>query len=378
MKTIALMSALISASLASNSDRIVNGQVISTSLYPFMVSLEAGDFHFCGGALIRAEAPAIVLTAAHCWSDNYTLTNNSFQSLDGRNYFAVLGRDSVQPPSSDSTYMNVSITMAKVHADYVGGFDNSSEGQSGVNQYDVALVRLDGNVSSFMTSQLYPDDSCCTSGDNFTIMGYGAAYSDGPATQYFERAYQQNVAIDYCNRWFVYALKNNLTNASALMHLDLMSSDYDYLDNLTIVGPGNLCAFSYTQDTCQGDSGGPMLETSSGKQVGIVSWGLGCASATPGVYTDVGYYSGWIEAASACLVYMGQDVYDNAVASACDKLCEYEDIECTHYAMDMESTTAGPNTNGGGADGGVDGTSMAVSFAPLVALMMALISIVMQ
>lgn len=51
--------------------------------------------------------------------------------------------------------------------------------------------------------------------------------------------------------------------------------------------------------SCQGDSGGPLIiNTGSGvQQVGIVSWGIGCAAAGyPGVYTRVSVYKDWIEA----------------------------------------------------------------------------------
>ena len=51
--------------------------------------------------------------------------------------------------------------------------------------------------------------------------------------------------------------------------------------------------------SCQGDSGGPLvINTSSGlQQVGIVSWGFGCAEAGyPGVYTRVSEFKGWISA----------------------------------------------------------------------------------
>jgi len=50
-------------------------------------------------------------------------------------------------------------------------------------------------------------------------------------------------------------------------------------------------------DACQGDSGGPLVtSSSSGKvQIGIVSWGLGCAlPGKPGVYTRISRYLDWI------------------------------------------------------------------------------------
>jgi secreted trypsin-like serine protease len=50
--------------------------------------------------------------------------------------------------------------------------------------------------------------------------------------------------------------------------------------------------------SCQGDSGGPLVvNTGSGvQQVGIVSWGFGCAAAGyPGVYTRVSEFKEWID-----------------------------------------------------------------------------------
>lgn len=86
--------------------------------------------------------------------------------------------------------------------------------------------------------------------------------------------------------------------------------------------PDNVCAEAYGGDLiwaeeicagrieggvgfCQGDSGGPLLRKDTAgawRQVGIVSWGLGCARpGYPGVYTQVSYFAADIRAALAVL-----------------------------------------------------------------------------
>ncbi|KAL7455814.1 hypothetical protein ACHAWC_007335 [Mediolabrus comicus] len=68
-----------------------------------------------------------------------------------------------------------------------------------------------------------------------------------------------------------------------------------------------MCAARDGTDTCQGDSGGPlMIANGDGPamdppiQVGIVSFGIGCANPDyPGVYTRVSSYIDWIHS-TAC------------------------------------------------------------------------------
>ena len=55
-------------------------------------------------------------------------------------------------------------------------------------------------------------------------------------------------------------------------------------------------------DSCQGDSGGPLTcsrtvnKSTQVVQFGITSFGIGCAQKhRPGVYTEVGKYTDWIE-----------------------------------------------------------------------------------
>jgi secreted trypsin-like serine protease len=64
------------------------------------------------------------------------------------------------------------------------------------------------------------------------------------------------------------------------------------------IGKSNICASSpRVRDACQGDSGGPLLmrDAASLVQVGIVSFGYGCAvPGFAGVYTKVTAFSDWI------------------------------------------------------------------------------------
>merc|ERR1712088_710441 len=53
------------------------------------------------------------------------------------------------------------------------------------------------------------------------------------------------------------------------------------------------------KDACTGDGGSPLVcQAKSGRWtvVGLVSWGIGCASETPGVYARISHFRNWINA----------------------------------------------------------------------------------
>ena len=59
-----------------------------------------------------------------------------------------------------------------------------------------------------------------------------------------------------------------------------------------------ICAGDGKNDTCKGDSGGALAtEEKNGRytQIGIVSWGRGCGTGTPGVYTRLTSVLTWIK-----------------------------------------------------------------------------------
>jgi secreted trypsin-like serine protease len=71
---------------------------------------------------------------------------------------------------------------------------------------------------------------------------------------------------------------------------------------VNLVENESLCAGRRGVDTCQGDSGGPLVRKDGrGRwvQVGIVSWGLGCArKGYPGVYTQLSTFRSAIRTAT--------------------------------------------------------------------------------
>merc|ERR1719334_917554 len=83
-----------------------------------------------------------------------------------------------------------------------------------------------------------------------------------------------------------------------------MSSDKDY-GGTGMITSNMICAKRSGKDSCQGDSGGPLVSSNGGdgvtagqnyEQVGVVSWGYGCAHPSyPGVYARTTTQLDWIK-----------------------------------------------------------------------------------
>ena len=115
----------------------------------------------------------------------------------------------------------------------------------------------------------------------FTIAGWGASREGGSQQRYLLKATIPFVSDATCNSAAMYGGQ--------------------------IVATDEICA-GYAAggvDTCQGDSGGPMFRRDASNawvQVGIVSWGDGCARPNkPGVYTQVSYFASAIRSAATSL-----------------------------------------------------------------------------
>lgn len=228
------------------SPQVVGGTRAAQGEFPFMVRLSMG----CGGALY---SPTLVLTAAHCVSR--TGANTSIT--------ATLGDVDLQ-----------SSTRTTRRSNYV----YRAPGYNG-NGDDWALIRLSSPVTTLATLPIA--SSASYDSGTFTIAGWGAAREGGAQQRYLLKATVPFVSDSTCNSSSMY--------------------------NGQVIAAEEICA-GYTSggvDTCQGDSGGPMFRRDASNawvQVGIVSWGDGCARPNkPGVYTQVSYFSTAIRNAATSL-----------------------------------------------------------------------------
>ena len=110
-----------------------------------------------------------------------------------------------------------------------------------------------------------------STGDKVTVTGWGTLKSGGKQPKTLMKVHVPIVDHATC-----------ISNYAA--------QGYDVTDNMICAGLEN-----GGKDSCQGDSGGPLVLKDTNEQVGIVSWGIGCAWAGfPGVYTNLVNYNDWI------------------------------------------------------------------------------------
>ncbi|XP_076288171.1 trypsin-4 [Lasioglossum baleicum] len=95
--------------------------------------------------------------------------------------------------------------------------------------------------------------------------------------------------------WGRHIAGSNVGSGTYLRHVHLPLIPPDKCPMTEVDTKLHICAgvMAGKKDACQGDSGGPLLCEDT--QVGIVSWGRGCARpGLPGVYTRLDVYLEWL------------------------------------------------------------------------------------
>merc|ERR1712240_16095 len=147
---------------------------------------------------------------------------------------------------------------------------------------DIAVLELAEDLT--FTDKMKP--ACLPSSETKDYSGSASTISGWGGTIGYGRNEQQPQQPKQCT------LKETIVKLIASS--DPMCSK---LPGLATSSKIKLCAFAKDTDTCQGDSGGPLTVPENGKYtlVGVVSYGWGCASSTPGIYARVQGFLPWIK-----------------------------------------------------------------------------------
>lgn len=255
--------------------RVIGGQAAAKGEWPWQVKILAPDpgqrgrfGGHCGGSLI---SPHWILTAAHC----VTAATTGKQDLFARDLLIIEGKSKIDKVISveGSDKPGLSVADVVVHE----GFDRK------VFANDIALIKLtQPAVSQPVALASEADAAIEAPGHMATVTGWGYTKADhGWDDKYLPTVLQEVempvVAREECRAGY-----------------------RDSAMRMNPIDQRHICA-GYAKggkDACQGDSGGPLVSRRPDgvwAQIGIVSWGAGCAEARHyGVYTRVAAFRDWI------------------------------------------------------------------------------------
>ncbi len=253
----ASFAALPAAAQETRGSRIINGVDAAPNRWPIQVSIQWPDdegrvTHNCGGTLLNNQW---VLTAANCFFDKGR--HNLFAK-----YITVIANTN---NNRDGSGEKRSVIQMINHEAY----------STTTSENDISLLQLNATVSMVnpvLLATPATEAKWAKAGQVVTAVGWGNTSTTGDVYPAELKQVDLNIA-------------------------DFAACDQAYGGELT---DNMICTKTPNKDTCQGDSGGPLFVSNRAggvAQVGVTSFGIGCATAThPGVYARVSQYTDWIRA----------------------------------------------------------------------------------
>nr|ATU82469.1 venom S1 protease 3 [Lethocerus distinctifemur] len=235
--------------------KIVGGSETMVNEYPYMVALgnifRNKYYQFCGGAIVT---PLHVVTAAHCVHE------------EKNKIFVKAGEHDLESEYESVYTKTYAVSQVIAHERY----DPVSV------KHDIALLVLDTKMAFNRAVEpiCLPVAPIVRSNKYVKVTGWGDLAYEGASATKLRKVWLRIIPLDECSK--------KLTKAG-----------------IDVQRPTQFCTFGWKKDSCQGDSGGPVAivdpDTNRYTLAGVVSFGYGCASITPGVNTDVYAYLGWIQ-----------------------------------------------------------------------------------
>jgi secreted trypsin-like serine protease len=227
---------------------IVGGVEVNPKFkYPWTCTLEyLTSGQFCGGSLID---PNYILTAAHC---SIGMNPTSVRT--------VCHRHDLDATQASEAAVQRSISRITIHPSY----------NRLTLTNDVAVWQLASPITNVETVAIDTNGDYDAAGVTSTVAGWGATREGGAGSDVLREVDVPIITNAKCNTQY----GGDITDSMLCAGLD-----------------------EGGKDACQGDSGGPLFvnKNSNPVQVGVVSWGTGCARpGYAGVYARVSYLSGWI------------------------------------------------------------------------------------
>ncbi|CAL8126065.1 unnamed protein product [Orchesella dallaii] len=236
--------------------KIVGGVLSKQHCWPWVaaivrVSKTKAPKIVCGSSIISKK---YLLTAAHCVE--------YMEQVGVDNFRVVLGTNDI---NEDDTFQ-MEVASVIIHP----RFDEKTLAN------DIGLVELTSSLEfsqSILPICVTPQIGVPFLNQSAIVAGWGSTSFGGSTT-----TMQMQIMVDV------------ISNTECQTH---------YV-NETEITKTMMCARRTNKDSCQGDSGGPLFllkedSTASYIQIGIVSFGKGCAdSKYPGIYTRLSRFTRWI------------------------------------------------------------------------------------
>ncbi|XP_017773898.1 PREDICTED: trypsin-2-like [Nicrophorus vespilloides] len=217
--------------------RIVGGESVDIEDFPHQLSLQYYGSHICGASIISGK---FALTAAHCTDGNPA------------NVLSVRAGSSFQGSGGQV------VKVLKIH--------QHPKYNKNTVDFDISVLELQSEIKMGAGASAIPLPEAgekSKEGDDAVVSGWGALSEGGSSPSLLQAVHLKMIGHDSCQH------------------------DYNQSPSRPEISDRMICAgVGGGKDACQGDSGGPLI--SNGKQVGVVSWGFGCARPEyPGIYSSV-------------------------------------------------------------------------------------------